>query len=142
MYCKICKKEVEEARRKPLETMQKVVWVIVIVATIGIAAIAYAIYLSNRPKHYCPTCYTKLDFSDKPFEKPKKKIEEMTAKEKILAKTGVEEEAEEEVLVEDKPADKKKEKKEKKKIICSYCGEELEEEVAICPFCQATLKSK
>ena len=76
-----------------------------------------------------------------PIEKPKKKREDMTAKEKILAKTGVEEEAEEEVLVEEKPADKKKEKKEKKKkIICSYCGEEIEEEVAICPFCQATLK--
>ncbi|MFX1503213.1 MAG: hypothetical protein ACFFDH_19790 [Promethearchaeota archaeon] len=143
MYCKVCKKEVEEAHRKPMETMQKVVWSIVIVATLGIAAIAYAIVLSNRPKHYCPTCFTKLEFSNKPFEKPKKKIEEMTAKEKILAKTGVEEEAEEIVPIEEKQVEKKKVKKEKKKkIFCSYCGAELEEEVAICPFCQATLKSK
>ena len=143
MYCKVCKKEVEEARRKPMETMQKVVWGIIIVATIGIAAIVYAIVLSNKPKHYCPTCFTKLDFSDKPFEKPKKKIEKMTAKEKILAKTGVEEEAEEIIPIEEKQAEKKKVKKEKKKkIICSYCGAELDEEVAICPFCQATLKSK
>lgn len=143
MYCKICKKEVEEARRKPMDTMEKVIWGMVIVATIGLAAIVYAIVLSNRPKHYCPTCFTKLDFSDKPFEKPKKKREEMTAKEKILAKTSAQEEDEEEVLVKEKPDEKKKEKKlKKKKIICSYCGAELEEEVAICPFCQATLKSK
>ena len=65
----------------------------------------------------------------------------MTAKEKILAKTGVIEEEVELAEAEEKVADKKKEEK-KKKIICSYCGEEIEEEVAICPYCQATLKSK
>jgi hypothetical protein len=126
-----------------MDTMQKVLWGMVIVATLGFAAFAYVIVLSNRPKHYCPTCFSKLDFSDKPFEKPKKKLEDMTAKEKILAKTGVEEEPEEETVVEKKPASKKKEKVDKKKkIICSYCGAEIEEGVAICPFCQATLKSK
>jgi len=141
-YCNMCKKEVEDSRRKPLETMQKVVWVIVIIATLGIAAIAYGIYLSNRPKSYCPTCFTKLEYSDKPFEKPKKKRKDMTPKEKILDKTGLVEEAEEKVLVEEKPDTKKKEKKDKKqKIICSYCGQELEEDLVVCPFCQATLKS-
>ncbi|MFX0000676.1 MAG: hypothetical protein ACFE9Q_09745 [Candidatus Hodarchaeota archaeon] len=135
-YCSVCKKEVEESRRKPMETMQKVVWGIVIVATLGIAAIAYGIYLSNRPKSYCPYCFTKLEYSDKPFEKPKKKQKDMTPKEKILDKTGFEEEAEE------KPDVKTKEKKEKKKkLVCSYCGEQLEEDLAICPFCQAKLKS-
>ena len=70
VYCKVCKKEVEESRRKPLETMQKVVWVIVIIATLGIGAIFYAIYLSNRSKSYCATCFTKLEYSDKPFLEP------------------------------------------------------------------------
>ena len=141
MYCKICKKEVEEARRKPMDTMQKVIWGIAIVATIGIAAIFYSIALSNKPKHYCPTCFSKLEFSDKPFVKPKKKIKEMTAKEKILAKASPKEEAQEEGLVESKPAEKQKAEK-KKEIICSFCGEKLEGDLAQCPYCQAILKSK
>ncbi len=141
-YCSVCKQEVEESRRKPLEMMQKIVWGIIIVGTIGLAAIAYGIYLSNRPKSYCPICFTKLEYSDKPLEKLKKKSEDMTPKEKILDKAGLEVEAEEKVLVEKKPDVKKKEKKYKKqKIICSYCGAELEEDLAICPFCQAALKS-
>jgi len=141
-YCKICKKEVEESRRKPLEMMPKVVWGIAIVATIGLAAIAYAVYLSNRPKSYCPTCFTKLEYSDTPFEKPRKMREDMTPKEKILDKAGLEEHAEEKVPVAKKPDVKKKEKKDKKKkIICSYCGEELDEDYATCPFCQAILKT-
>ena len=136
-YCKVCKKEVEESRRKPLETMQKVVWVIIIVATIGIAAIAYAIYLSNRSKSYCSTCFTKLEYSDKPFEKQKKKREDMTPRERVLDKAGIAGEGEE-----GEPVEKKSEKKERKQeIMCSYCGEKLDEDYATCPFCQSTLKS-
>ena len=141
-YCKVCKKEVEESRRKPLETMQKVVWVIIIVATIGIAAIAYAIYLSNRSKSYCPTCFTKLEYSDKPFEKPKRKREDMTPRERVLDKAGIEGKGEEKEPVEKKPDTKKGEKKERKQeITCSYCGEKLDEDYATCPFCQSKLKS-
>ena len=141
-YCKVCKKEVEESSRKPLETMQKVVWVIIIVATIGIAAIAYAIYLKNRSKSYCPTCFTKLEYSDKPFEKPKKKREDMTPRERVLDKAGIEGEGEEKEPVEKKPDTKKREKKKgKQEITCSYCGEKLDEDYATCPFCQSTLKS-
>ena len=141
-YCKVCKKEVEESRRKPLETMQKVVWGILIVATIGIAAIAYAIYLSNRSKSYCAICFTKLEYSDKPFVKPKKKREDMTPRERVLDKAGIVGEDEEKEPVEKKPDTKKREKKdEKQKIICSYCGEKLDEDYATCPFCQSTLKS-
>ena len=65
----------------------------------------------------------------------------MTAKEKILAKASPKEETEEEGLVEAKPTEKKKEEK-KKQIICSFCGEKLEEDLAQCPYCQAILKSK
>ncbi len=141
-YCSVCKQEVEESRRKPLEMMQKVVWGIVIVGTIGLAAIAYGIYLSNRPKSYCPICFTKLEYSEKPFEKPKKKSEDMTPKERILDKAGLEVEVEEKVPIAKKSNVKKREKKDKKqKIICSYCGEELDEDYASCPFCQAALKS-
>ncbi|MFX1371768.1 MAG: hypothetical protein ACFFCE_07895 [Promethearchaeota archaeon] len=142
-YCKVCKREVEKSSRKPLDTSQKIRWVIITIATIGIGLIAYVIYLSNRPKSYCPECFTKLEYSDKPFEKPKKKKETMSPREKILDKAGLlEETEEEEETVEEKPKPKKKEKEKKKeKNYCSYCGAELEEDYATCPFCQATLKS-
>lgn len=140
-YCKVCKHEVETSSRKPLDTTQKMWWVIISVATLGLGLIAYAIYLSNRPRTYCPECFTKLEYSDEPFVKPKKKRETMTPREKILDKAGLGEETEEEA-VEKKPKPKKKEKEKKKgKIFCEYCGEELDEGYATCPFCQATLKS-
>jgi len=140
-YCKVCKHEVEKSSRKPLDTSQKITWVIISVATLGLGLIAYAIFLSNRPKSYCPDCFTKLEYSDEPFVKPKKKRETMTPREKILDKAGLREEPEEET-VEKKPKPKKKEKEKKKgKIYCEYCGEELDEDYATCPFCQATLKS-
>ena len=139
-YCKVCKQEVEKSSRKPLDTSQKITWVIICVATLGLGLIAYAIYLSNRPKTYCPECFTKLEYSDKPFEKPKKKRETMTPREKILDKAGLREETEEEEI-EKKPEPKKKEKEKKKgKIFCEYCGEKLDDDYATCPFCQATLK--
>jgi hypothetical protein len=132
-YCSICKKEVEKSSRKPLDTMEKLLWIIVIIATLGIGAIAYVIYLSNKPKVYCPTCFTKLEYSDKPFVKPKKKREDMTPKERVLDKTSLKEGAEKEDL----PVKNKKEKKQ----ICPYCGATLDKEYTNCPFCQVSLKS-
>jgi hypothetical protein len=144
-YCKVCKQEVETSKRKPLNTMQKIAWGMIIIATLGIGAIVYGIYLSNRPKVYCPTCFTKLEYSDKPFIKPKKKREDMTPKERVLDKAGlIEEEPEIEEVPEKKPKAKKrkkKEEKEDKKIICPYCEETLDGKYANCPFCQAPLKT-
>jgi len=134
-YCNVCKQEVEKPSKRPLTREQKTIWVIIIVATIGIAAIVFAIYLSTRPKEYCPDCYTKLLKSDKPFEKPKKKPEDMTPKERVLDKAGLEEE--------EKPVEKptaKKGKKEEDKIFCPFCGEELEEKIPTCSFCQSVIE--
>ncbi|MFX1495573.1 MAG: hypothetical protein ACFFBZ_14915, partial [Promethearchaeota archaeon] len=72
-YCNVCKKEIDDPVRKPLETSKKTVWIIVIVATLGIAALIYAIYYANRPKNYCPTCFSELKFSKKPFVKEEEK---------------------------------------------------------------------
>ncbi|MFX1380531.1 MAG: hypothetical protein ACFFA4_15705 [Promethearchaeota archaeon] len=144
-YCSVCKKEVEKSVRKPLDTMQKLLWGIIIVGTIGIGAIAYGIYLSNRPKTHCPTCFTKLEYSDKPFIKPKKKPEDMTPKERVLDKAGL---RKEELEIPERPkkkseARKKKieEDKKEKKLSCPYCGATLDEEYAVCPFCQVALKT-
>jgi len=136
-YCNVCKKEVEARSKKPLTRQQKTIWVIIWVATIGIGLIVFAIYLSTRPKEYCPDCYTKLMKSDKPFEKPKKKPEDMTPKEKILDKAGVETEE-----VETTTPSKRdpKEKAEEDKIFCPFCGEELEEKIPTCSFCQSVIE--
>ncbi|MFX0021148.1 MAG: hypothetical protein ACFE9S_02405 [Candidatus Hermodarchaeota archaeon] len=143
-YCKVCKQEVETSKRKPLTTMQKLLWGMIIIGTLGIAAIAYGFYLSNRPKVYCPTCFTKLEYSSKPFIKPKKKREDMTPKERVLDKAGL---MEEEPEVEEAPTKKtetikrkKEEDKEDIKSVCPYCGETLDDKYANCPFCQAPLK--
>jgi hypothetical protein len=110
--------------------MQITIWVILMVTTIGIAAIVLAIYYSTRPKDYCPECHTKLMKSDKPFDKPKKKPEEMTPKEKVLDKAGIEEE---------KPKRRAPKKKPEELILCPYCGEELKKKYPTCPFCQSVL---
>lgn len=136
-YCKVCKQEVEEPRRKPLTRTQKTIWVILMVATIGIAVLVYLIYIFTRLKEYCPVCSTKLIKSDEPFEKPKKKREEMTPKERILDKTGLEEEEPKEQPIKTEPI---KEKKEGEKIICPYCGAELEEKLPTCSFCKSVLE--
>ncbi|MFX1573314.1 MAG: hypothetical protein ACFFB0_11245 [Promethearchaeota archaeon] len=136
-YCKVCKHEVENATKKPMTTSQKIGWLIGIVGTLGIAAIVLAIIQSNKPKNYCPYCYSKLEYSDEPFEKPKKKPEKMTSKEKLLEKAGIEEEPKEKSERE-KPSKKKTE--EVKKIYCPYCGEELDEKYPTCPFCQSVIE--
>jgi len=133
-YCNVCKHEVEDPSKKPLTRMQITIWVIIMVATFGLAAIVFAIYYSTRPKDYCQECHTKLVKSDKPFEKPKKKPEEMTPKEKVLDKAGIEEEKPKKRAPKKKPSDKKEEK-----ILCPYCGEELKKKYPTCPFCQSVL---
>lgn len=152
-YCEVCKKEVEQASRKPLNRSQKTRWRISIVATLGIAVIVYLIYLANKTKAYCPDCFAKLKYSDEPFEKPKKKREAMTPKERVLDKVEEEKGPEEEPVKKEppkkkpekkKPAEKKpkKEKEEEKeeKNYCPFCGEELDEDYPTCPACSAALK--
>jgi hypothetical protein len=136
-YCKVCKQEVETPVKKPMTTSQKIGWIIAIVATLGIGAIILLIVQSRKLKNYCPDCYSKLEYSDEPFEQPKKKLEDMTPKEKLLDKAGVKEELQEKPK---RKKNKEKETKKEKKIFCPYCGEELDEKYATCPFCQSVLE--
>ncbi|MHA2037352.1 MAG: hypothetical protein ACW972_05350 [Promethearchaeota archaeon] len=136
-YCNVCKHEVENPSKKPLTRMQITIWVIVMVATIGLAAVIFAIYYSTRPKDYCPECHTKLVKSDKPFEKAKKKPEDMTAKEKILDKAEVEGAKSKKKAAKKKPPEEESEDEEE--ILCPYCGEELKKKYPTCPFCQSVL---
>lgn len=138
-FCKYCDKEVNNPAKKPLDSMQKTIWVIICISTLGFGIIGYLIYNKyGRKKIYCPTCFTKLIYSSEPFEKPKL-VETLTAKQKVLTKV-------EKKKTGKKPQKKKVEKKElieekeEEKIICPFCGEELEEKVATCPYCAAPIK--
>ena len=46
-----------------METFEKVIWGIVIVGTIGIASLVFAVVYLNRAKTQCDTCLTQLQFS-------------------------------------------------------------------------------
>lgn len=138
-YCKYCQKEIHKPAKKPLDSLQKTIWIVICIATLGFGIIAYLIYNNSmRKKIYCPTCYTKLVYSSEPFEKPKL-VEALTAKEKVMAKV-------EKKKTGKKPPVKKVEKVEEKgaveeeKLVCPYCGEELKEKLATCPYCLAVLK--
>lgn len=135
-YCDYCEKEVEPVKKK-LDSMQITIWVIASICTLGFGIIGYLIYnVSFRKKHYCPNCESKLKFSETPFEKPKP-LEELTTKERVLAKTG------KKITVKEEPKEKleeEMEEKEEEKIFCSFCGEELSEKVATCPYCKAVIK--
>lgn len=120
-YCAYCKKEIEHPKRRPLDELEKTVWVIIILSTLGFALPVFLLYLKYvRKRDTCPTCKALLDFSEKPYEKPK----ELTDKSK--------EEKE-------KQQTKDKSEEEEKQIYCPFCGHALTPPVDSCPYCQTTI---
>jgi len=149
IYCKVCDKEIDYAVRKPLETFQKIIWVIVIIATVGIAGIVYAFYRMNKKKVYCPTCRAKVEFSRKPHKKLDKKIkgeteqtEPLTTKERVLQKAGkkIEEKKRAEEEEEEEAPSELTDKKEEQ-TFCPYCGEDIKPDAVKCPYCFSSLKT-
>ncbi|MFX0059438.1 MAG: zinc ribbon domain-containing protein [Candidatus Heimdallarchaeota archaeon] len=138
-YCKVCKKQIDNPIRKPLETFQKVVWVIIIVATVGIAALVYAIYVSNKKKNYCPTCLSALEFSKEPFEKEEEELVPLTPKEKVLSKAGKKVERKEKPSEEEAEIEEERIKPEQ--TFCPYCGEDIKPNAKKCPYCGSNLKT-
>ncbi|MHA1273781.1 MAG: zinc ribbon domain-containing protein [Promethearchaeota archaeon] len=134
-YCDYCKKEIENPRKRPLDSLEKTIWTIVIISTLGIALIALLIYKKFIQKPiYCPVCLSKLKVSKEPFIKKEPKLESSeskaeTPKEKVLEKVA-EIENKEQIQV----------KKEENKIYCPFCGELIDKDVATCPYCQTVIK--
>ncbi len=141
-YCNTCKKEVKNPSKKPMEAMEKTIWAIIIISTLGFAAIPLLIYhYGLKKREYCPTCGLKLGDKKIEVEPQKKEVETPTkstttktpkgrSPKKAATKTK-----EKETEVEEEP-------KEKKRIICDYCGADLseyEEELRICPNCGVDL---
>ncbi|MHA1192977.1 MAG: hypothetical protein ACTSP9_11865 [Promethearchaeota archaeon] len=137
-YCDICKKEISDPERKPMVTFHKVIWVLVIIATLGIAAIAFLIVYANKPKHYCSTCFSKLRFTSEPIKSKKEEEKEIMAnlssKEKVMRKSGkakANKRPREKVELEQDEEDKDVEAD----VICEFCGEEISSSDKRCPYC-------
>ncbi|MFO7796326.1 MAG: zinc ribbon domain-containing protein [Promethearchaeati archaeon] len=147
-YCPVCKKEIEpeDRIRKPMTSMQKVVWVIIILGTVGIGLFPFLIYyFGYKNKQYCPICNSKLATSTQAFEKPEEEIEPRTPREKVLKKAGKPITRKKEVKKSKKPKKPKKDKEEEMeedKIFCPYCGAELSKRSAKCTNCGASLKDR
>ena len=138
-YCNVCKEEIEKPSRKPLTTFHKVLWVLLSIGTVGIGAIIYFIIAANKPKIYCPTCFTKLTFSKESFKVKKEEEELKTPKEKILRKAEKEKEVKKKKT---KPKRKEDTNGEDKKIddtFCPFCGEDISSSETRCPYCGSKL---
>jgi cell division protein FtsL len=137
-YCKICDKQVDNPVRKPMETFQKVIWVMLSIATVGVAAIIFAIVYGNRKKVHCPTCRAKVQFTSEPQGKSKKEGEPLTQRERILKKAG---KAKEKKATEEKeiPLEEEEEEEEIEQTFCPYCGEDINKGISTCPYCHSSL---
>lgn len=138
-YCKICDKQVENPVRKPMQTFQKVIWVMLSIGTVGVAAIIFAIVYTNRKKVHCPTCRAKVQITSEPQAKSEKDGEPLTQRERILKKAGKakEKKAEEE---KESPLEEEEEEEEvKEQTFCPYCGEDIDKGISSCPYCHSSL---
>ena len=140
-YCDVCKKEISDPARKPMETFTKVIWVLLIIASVGILAIVFIIVYANKPKHYCSSCFSKLRFTSEPIKSEKEEEKELmanlTSKEKVLRKT-------EKAKALKKPGEKVKLKQDDDEDVeadtyCEFCGEEISSSETRCPYCHSKL---
>jgi len=139
-YCKICDKQVDNPVRKPMETFQKVIWVMLSIATVGVAAIIFAIVYGNRKKVHCPTCRAKVQISSEASSKSGKDGEPLTQRERILKKAGQAKEKKEEEGKEN-PLEEEEEEEEEviEQTFCPYCGEDINKGISSCPYCHSSL---
>ncbi|MHA1670496.1 MAG: hypothetical protein ACTSV5_07930 [Promethearchaeota archaeon] len=140
-YCNICKKEISDPTRKPMITFHKVIWVLVIIASLGIAAIAFIIVYANKPKHYCPTCFSKLTFTREQIkskeDEEKEVLTNLSSKEKVMRKT-------EKVKAKKRPRERATLEQEEDEDVegdtyCEFCGEAISSSDKRCPYCHSKL---
>jgi len=141
IYCKVCDKEIDHAVRKPMKTFQKVIWVILIIATVGIAAIIFAFYYMDKKKVHCPTCQAKVEFSSKPHKKIEEETEPLTTKERVLKKAGKKIEAKKRAAEEKEAPSEITDEKKEDNTFCPYCGEDIKPDAVKCPYCHSSLKT-
>ncbi|MHA1459132.1 MAG: hypothetical protein ACTSQR_05640 [Promethearchaeota archaeon] len=138
-YCKICDKQIENPVRKPITTNQKVVWVMLSIATVGIAAIIFAIVYTNRKKVHCPTCRSKVQISSEPHTKAEKDGKPLTQRERILKKAGKAKEDKIKAEKDAPPEITEEEEPDVEQTFCPYCGEDINKGISSCPYCHSSL---
>ena len=138
-YCKVCDKEVDDPVRKPMETFQKVIWVMISIATVGVGAIIYAFVYANRKKVHCPTCRSKVQITREPHAKPKDEGEPLTQRERVLKKAGKAKEKKAKEEQESPLVTEEEEEEQEELTFCPYCGEDIKKGISRCPYCHSTL---
>lgn len=147
-YCPRCGRVIEKPKRKLIDSFRLNIYIIIIIATLGIALIPFLFYrYGMMKKHYCPDCQSKLTFYSSrselpggttPFmhliervesEKNVKKSKKKTKKEEILQKV------EEKKLIEEKEGKKKVDY-----INCPFCNKKLERNAKVCTYCGTELE--
>ena len=110
-YCNSCNKEIPNPIVKQMDTMEKSIWFILILATLGFGLIPFLIYyyLYIKKRKYCPKCNSKLALIEKLIELPKEISEPITPKEKVLEKVEKIQAPEKKLEVEEKS-------------FCQYCS--------------------
>ncbi len=136
LYCKKCKKDVKEPISKEMDTMTKSIWVIAILATLGIALIPFTVfYVYRRKARYCPVCNSKLKVIPFVVEDKEKTgtslTEALTAKEKVVEKVK---------KIQEKPSKLKEQVEEEKYKFCEFCGEKVLKTAKKCPNCKSIFK--
>ena len=118
-YCNKCEKEIFNPKRKSFDSMYYNVWILAIIASLGLGLIPFLIYhYIILKKEFCPNCQNQLNFYNSREEIPNPKAEISRILEVI-----------------------EQEKKEKEvKINCPYCQEEISTQETICSNCGASLK--
>ncbi|MFX1315091.1 MAG: zinc ribbon domain-containing protein [Promethearchaeota archaeon] len=123
-YCSQCEKEISKPKRKSMDKMYYTVWILGIIASLGLAAIGLLIYqFVIKKKIYCPHCESKLTFYRSREESPDSKVQI----ERILKTIEVEK--------------KEKENREREEdyIFCPYCQKEITKKAEFCPNCGSNL---
>ncbi len=134
-YCESCQKETKDPKRKPMEGFQKQIWVIVIIATLGFAAIALVVYVYKiKKKKYCPSCGLELKIS--------KKLPEIAPKASEVKPLA------EQLRVERIPIQDSKAEKETGEILdptmmyCPFCGSQIPKTTKKCPNCSTEIEPR
>jgi ribosomal protein L33 len=144
-YCKNCKKHIEKPKRKKLTSYHYQILIIASIASLGFGLVAFILYrLIIQRKKYCSGCRKEVKFYESQEDFPKKvPVKHLQARlEKKRKKRKQKETQEKEEKQEKKDLEEKAESSEESEflvdeghIICSFCGEEIEESLKICPYC-------
>lgn len=127
-YCEKCGKQVKKPKRKSLDSFHYQILIISTLATLGFALVAFIIYrLVFQKKKFCPRCGAEVDFYKSPEEVPKK-VPVINLMEKLEEKNNKNQEEKEQK--EEKKSTGQKQYKE-----CESCGQEIDKNAKICPFC-------